>query len=1376
MARIATAGFEACVPTNNVVSADNPLGGSIFGTLTRDTTNQRTGNGCLGCASGASNAAAYLNFGNGKIVASGTYFFRAYIRFDALPSGNTEIIILGSTGVAGLLKSTGKLALWNETSGTQIGSDSATTLAINTWYRLELKAITNASNQITDAELLLDGVQVAIVSGQTIAVGSSNAYVGWTVAPGASKNLYVDDVALNDATGTHNNGYPGSGKVVMLIPVSDNAVGTGWTLGTGTAISSNSGSTAVKNEPPLGVADLAAGSDTKQVRNATANASVNFDENLTTYTNGGVGSSDTINVVIPWICTGAASATSPKSFTVGVSSNPVISQGASTSCYQGSSVMGTYPTGWKWTSGTQTEAPTVTLGSSPVMRCQQVTSSTRIIGVCFMGMYVDYTPSGAITVTAPPAAATAASVAPAPTNNPTAPPAAATAASVGPVLSVTILPSACAATASAVAPGLSGSSSPTISAPAAVATASAVAPAPTNLVTSPPSCAAAQAVFADIDRRTGHTALETGEGGWQGFSAAQKVTAARTEWVTEIQVWMFNTSGGADTSRAALAADDNGGSAPGTRLAISSDLSVTNVGQASVWRFRFPTPVQVISGTSYWIETATDSGGNMNLYTGSPGTGGIKYISGSTLPSNWSSVSSDDPRGPMSMFWVGYANKDTIWEGGFESGDLSEFSNSFQQAAGRFTAVTSDAGVWPRSGSYMGRIEVRSGDDPISTGGNICEAYLDPTSGAPDDHVGDERYYAFSLYLPPGFQFVPNNLFNYFFELHSDSSTAQAPLKLGINDIINAGNPSTSFHLELNTGNPASPTQTIWRLGNLITGQWVRFVIHVKWATDTTGLVECWMNGVQVASSTGIQTWYTSGATFVRLQMGYYRAAVSQTVVLYEDDIRIGNTYESVAPQMPQIPTVTMLPPPATATASSVAPTLALVSNATIVAPPAIATASSVAPVLKNTATPPPAIATASNPTTIVAIIMTGAPATATASSVAASMAQSITVPSAIATAASVGPVMSFAKVPPPAIATAGAAAPTLFIGTSSTVTSPPAIATASSVAPSLTDTVTAVPATATAGSVGGVLEVRVFGTPAISTASSVGPGLTDTISPPAAVATASSVPPSWVLTAISVPGIATASSSPPVLFVGGGLTVTVPPCIATAGATAPGISRVVFPPPAVASAGASAPALVLSLTTLPAIATASLPVPVISRSESVQAVPGTAMASSPIPGISAGSTIFALPVRAVASSTAATPVPTAVAVPPIAVATMPAPIPETLVTIETPYADATADGLPVRFIWTTVAVVATATASAPSPGRGGTTFPLPAIAVASGVVPGFEWRQIAVAGNAIADGISPTLSIVNPPKDYVYRPGRVIGGGNGRIAESTTGQVEGRN
>jgi hypothetical protein len=175
----------------------------------------------------------------------------------------------------------------------------------------------------------------------------------------------------------------------LLKPTGDSAVGTGWTLGSGTAMASN-GWDAVNNTPPVGNSDP--GADSAQIRNATSNANVNYDATMQSYSAAGIEPDDIIKVIVPVINTAAPSATSPKQGTVGVSSNPAIANVSFGAFYQGSNPASAYPAGWKWAFGTATYNPVVVLGTSPVMRVTQVTSSVRIAMVDFMGMYVEYEP------------------------------------------------------------------------------------------------------------------------------------------------------------------------------------------------------------------------------------------------------------------------------------------------------------------------------------------------------------------------------------------------------------------------------------------------------------------------------------------------------------------------------------------------------------------------------------------------------------------------------------------------------------------------------------------------------------------------------------------------------------------------------------------------------------------------------------------------------------------------------------------------------------------------------------------------------------------------------------------------------------------------
>jgi hypothetical protein len=236
-----------------------------------------------------------------------------------------------------------------------------------------------------------------------------------------------------------------------------------------------------------------------------------------------------------------------------------------------------------------------------------------------------------------------------------------------------------------------------------------------------------------------------------------------------------------------------------------------------------------------------------------------------------------------------------LFVGDFETGNLSQWDNSFQQVPGRFSVVAADGAVSSRQGSRMARVEIRQGDDPIDTGGNICMVYRYDNVSGHYDVYGTDRYAGFSVYIPAGFPYVPSQLWNYVFEWHGDNNS-QAPFKIGINSIISAANPTVGFAAELNYGRISGPSQTRWRLGNLATGRWVDFVARVKWSL-TDGIVEVWMNGVKKVSATGIKTWYTSGQSSVKPQLGYYRSAYSRTAVLYLDAFKIGNSYESVRPE-----------------------------------------------------------------------------------------------------------------------------------------------------------------------------------------------------------------------------------------------------------------------------------------------------------------------------------------------------------------------------------------------------------------------------------------------------------------------------------------------
>lgn len=390
MARLWTAGAE--VQDTGAVANVNQIEGykSGTGTLTFDTGTVRSGARSFKVDAGAGNATIVTSF-DVSTVNGRNYYQRSYINIPAAPTADSTIMLsLNSGGEVMGVRLTTSLTLLLRAGGVQVGSASPA-LSTGQWYRVELRSKIG-TGATDECELLLDGVSIASTAVANVSDTALSIFrFGWGQAPGANKALYFDDVALNDDQGANQNSWPGDGNVVLLLPTADSAVGAGWTLGSGgTPLFGG-----VDNTPPAGVADTGT---TAQIRNATSNANSAYDATMTTYTAAGVPAGATVNVVDPIVATAAPVSTGAKQGTVGLASNPAITPvalaaaGVSGAFWQGNAA-GTYPTGWKISHGTVTYAPAVTLGTAPVMRINQVTSSTRIAMACFMGIYVDYTPA-----------------------------------------------------------------------------------------------------------------------------------------------------------------------------------------------------------------------------------------------------------------------------------------------------------------------------------------------------------------------------------------------------------------------------------------------------------------------------------------------------------------------------------------------------------------------------------------------------------------------------------------------------------------------------------------------------------------------------------------------------------------------------------------------------------------------------------------------------------------------------------------------------------------------------------------------------------------------------------------------------------------------
>lgn len=362
--------------------ATEPSAPTVIGTSSYSTTQKRTGAFALRCnpASGATGGQQYSSS------------FPAYMHFGlyvaTLPS--VERRVYGGTPTAGIinvrLTSSGTLKIYE--NATLLGTSSAA-FSSPGWHWVGIRQVTGTSQVF----LQIDGVDEVTATATITAITGS---LGCHGTEASAIDIYIDD-ALGDDTG-----FLQPSNVDTALPISDNARGSGWVGGAG-------GTTnlfdAVNNTPPTGVVDT--GTNASQIRNATSAANSDMDFNCETYTTLGIGASDTVLAVQPVIMTGAPVTTSAKQGTIGNASNPAIAQvslsaGGTSGAFWSGTTAGTFPTGWKYSAGTLTISPTVTLGNSPVIRVRQVTSSTRIAMVCYMGLNVAWTPAAAAATFAPP--------------------------------------------------------------------------------------------------------------------------------------------------------------------------------------------------------------------------------------------------------------------------------------------------------------------------------------------------------------------------------------------------------------------------------------------------------------------------------------------------------------------------------------------------------------------------------------------------------------------------------------------------------------------------------------------------------------------------------------------------------------------------------------------------------------------------------------------------------------------------------------------------------------------------------------------------------------------------------------------------------------
>ena len=223
-----------------------------------------------------------------------------------------------------------------------------------------------------------------------------------------------------------------------------------------------------------------------------------------------------------------------------------------------------------------------------------------------------------------------------------------------------------------------------------------------------------------------------------------------------------------------------------------------------------------------------------------------------------------------------------LFLGDFETGNLSQWSSFQSQSPDRIQVLQSRV----RRGRYAARFFVREGD--MAAAGERSEVLWGGSSNL-TLREGQEHYIGWSTYFASA---------EYPIVTTGHQMVMQAHPKGNLPPPVKISSDAGELSLELTNGAAVKGDGTTpWRTP-LTRDVWHDFVLHAKWsASQQTGFVELWHNGVKVLSRYSVATLDAPGVDSY-LKFGYYRSgkAVSPDGAVYHDEVRVGTSYEDVDP------------------------------------------------------------------------------------------------------------------------------------------------------------------------------------------------------------------------------------------------------------------------------------------------------------------------------------------------------------------------------------------------------------------------------------------------------------------------------------------------
>jgi Polysaccharide lyase len=199
-----------------------------------------------------------------------------------------------------------------------------------------------------------------------------------------------------------------------------------------------------------------------------------------------------------------------------------------------------------------------------------------------------------------------------------------------------------------------------------------------------------------------------------------------------------------------------------------------------------------------------------------------------------------------------------------------------------------------------------------------------------------EEWYGFSVYIDPSTQYSQNSTFKDYngqvvFQLHQLGGPCGSGFgpRFAIYFARNTGLWTIQTDTDTSSscsvyGSPTS-VRRIYTMGSWVTGQWVDFVIHVKWSQTSSGFLQVWKNAASaqekpVVDVVGVTS--LAGFTNTDVKWGVYQSwwrghtpPAGEISVVFHDGIKAGDQNSSFAEVSPAR-TATIPNPPSTVAVS----------------------------------------------------------------------------------------------------------------------------------------------------------------------------------------------------------------------------------------------------------------------------------------------------------------------------------------------------------------------------------------------------------------------------------------------------------------------------